>query len=227
MAGFDFSSFFGNKSSGGFGMFNFGDYAAIRNGSYKKLLKSYYSQQKTSQSTNSSDETKKTEKLDKADTTGLSKMQTEAKGLKEAADAFKNEDLWKKTNGEYDTDKIVGAIKTFANEYNDVIEQSGKVNAKDVASDTRFMMSLTNTMSNSLSKVGITVGTDGKLSVNEETLKGANMTKVKALFSDEYTFSGQVSQKAGSIENSAARSSSLYTSNGQFTNSFSSYNNWI
>ena len=121
----------------------------------------------------------------------------------------------------------MGAIKTFANEYNDVIEQSGKVNARDVASDTRFMMSLTSTMSNSLSKVGISVGADGKLSVNEETLKDADMTRVKALFSDDYTFSGQVSQKAGSIENSAVRSSSLYSSNGQFTNLFSNYNNWI
>ncbi len=227
MAIFDISSFFGNNSSNLFSSFNFGDYAAIRNGSYKKLLKSYYAQQNTSSSTSSSNETKKTDTLDTTDTTGLSKMKTEAKGLKDAADAFKDEDLWKKTNGEYDTDKIVSAIKTFANEYNDVIEQSGKVNASDVASDTRFMMSLTSTMSNSLSKIGITVGTDGKLSVNEDTLKEANMTKVKALFSDEYSYSGQVSQKAGSIENSAVRNSSLYTSSGQFTNYFSNYNNWI
>ena len=44
---FDISSFFNNSTSANaFGSFNFGDYASIKNGSYGKLLKSYYAEQK-------------------------------------------------------------------------------------------------------------------------------------------------------------------------------------
>lgn len=227
MAGFNISSLFGNSSSGGFGSFNFSDYAAIKNGSYRKLMKSYYTQNKTEHSISSTDKTNKNEKIDKADSSGLSKMKSEADELKKAADALQSEDMWTKNNGEYDMDKITSAIKTFAKEYNDVIDQSGKVNSKDVATDTKFMMSITNTLSKSLSKIGVSLGTDGKLSVNEETLNNAKQNDLKALFSDSYSYGGQVSQKASSIGSSALRSSSLYSSTGQYSNSFSNYNSWV
>ena len=73
---FDFSAFFGSNSNDGFGSFNLKDYASIKNGSYMKLAKSYYSEKKESSSDKkTTDKVKdKTKKETLADTTGLSKM---------------------------------------------------------------------------------------------------------------------------------------------------------
>lgn len=227
MAFFDISSFFGNSSTNSFSSFNFADYASIRNGSYGKLLKSYYSQVKQTTTTKSDTDTK-TDKTTDTDNTGLSKMKKEADGLKSAADKLTSDDMWKKTNGEYDMDKIASAVKSFANEYNDVIDQSAKVGTKDVTMQTGFMTSMTKTMSNALSKVGVTVGADGKLSVNEDTLKSADAKDVKSLFSGDYSYAGQISQKASAISSAAVRNSSLYTSSGLLSSVLQgSYNSWI
>lgn len=88
MAGFNISSFF-NNSKGGFGSINFSDYSLIRSGSYKKLMKSYYSQQK--ETTPKADKTTKKKTTEVKDTTGLSKMKSEADGLKAATEAFNKE----------------------------------------------------------------------------------------------------------------------------------------
>ena len=90
MAGFNISSFF-NNSKGGFGSINFSDYSLIRSGSYKKLMKSYYSQQK--ETTPKADKTTKKKTTEVKDTTGLSKMKSEADGLKAATEAFNKDDL--------------------------------------------------------------------------------------------------------------------------------------
>ena len=76
---FDFSAFFGSNSNDGFGSFNLKDYASIKNGSYMKLAKSYYSEKKESSSDKkTTDKVKdKTKKETLADTTGLSKMKKE------------------------------------------------------------------------------------------------------------------------------------------------------
>mgnify|MGYP003301261977 CR=1 FL=1 len=90
MAGFNISSFFGGSGSSGFGSINFSDYAMIKSGSYKKLMKSYYSQQK--ESTPKADKTTKKNVTDVKDTSGLTKMKSEADGLKAATDALNKDD---------------------------------------------------------------------------------------------------------------------------------------
>ena len=42
MAGFNISSFFNNSKPSFMSSFNFSDYASIKNGSYKKLVKAHY-----------------------------------------------------------------------------------------------------------------------------------------------------------------------------------------
>ena len=91
MAFFNISSFFGNSSTNSFSSFNFADYASIRNGSYGRLLKAYYSQAKQT-TTTKSDTDKTADKTTDTDNTGLSKMKKEADGLKEAADKLTDED---------------------------------------------------------------------------------------------------------------------------------------
>lgn len=225
---FNISSFFGNSGSNSmFGSFNFSDYSSIKSGSYKKLLKSYYAEQKKDVTTDKKTTTKNKTEFAK-DTTGLTQMKKEADGLKSAAEALGKEDLWKQTDGEYNVDKIVSTVKSFANEYNDVIGQSAKVSSKDVAQSTQYMNSMTNTMSKALSKVGITVGVDGKLSVNEDTLKKADMNSVKNLFSGAASYGSQIEDRASEISRKTIMNSSIYGSNGALSSSLNGmFNKWI
>lgn len=226
MAGFNISSFFNSSKSGGFGSINFSDYSLIRSGSYKKLMKSYYTPPK--ETTPKEDKTTKKKTTEFVDRTGLSKLKLETDGLKTAVENFNKEDLWSQEDREYDKDKIVSAVKKFASEYNDVLAQSSKASQKDIIQQTGYMTSMTKTMSGSLSKVGVKVGADGKLSVDEEALKKADEKAVKALFSGGFSYASQIANSASAIGRAAVRGSSLYSSSGTISNTRSSmFNKWI
>ena len=231
MRGFNFnisSLFSGFNSNSVMGSFNFGDYNQIKNGSYKKLVKSYYTEQ--NKDTSSKDKTANKTKIENKmkDTTGLTQMKKEADGLKSALEVFNNEELWKQTDGKYDSDKIVDAVKSFVKEYNDVVDQVGKVNSTDISKSVGYMKSMTSTLSKSLTKVGVTVGTDGKLSVEEDTLKKAQVSNIKSLFSGATSYGSQTANRAGEISREAVRNSSFYSSNGTASSSLNNmFNKWI
>lgn len=227
MAYINISSFFGDVQTNGMNSFNFSDYASIKNGSYKKLVKSYLVQQKGDSADKGSTSVKKPTKAT-TDQTGLARMKTQADSLKESAKDLNDNALWKQTNGKYDMDKIAKAVKRFANDYNDTIDQAAKVTSKDVSQQTGFMTSMTKTMSTALSKVGITVGADGKMSVNEDELKKADTKQLKALFSGSTSYGAQMEQKASAISSAALRSSSLYSSNGTLSSAISgTFEGWM
>jgi len=216
---YDVSTLFGslnsNNSNNLFSSFNYSDYSAIKNGSYGKLLKSYYNDQKTS--TTSEKSTSTTKKEQTVDKTGLSKMKMEAEELSSAAKALSEEDFWKQTAGKVDVDKIVSKVKGFADEYNGVLTQASKVSSSEVSNSMQYMKSMTSTMSKALSNIGITVGDDGKMTVNEETLKNADIKSVKSLFYGAGTYGAQISSRADEISKATIMNSSLYTSTGSVT----------
>ncbi len=227
MAYINISSFFGNVQTNGMNSFNFSDYASIKNGSYKKLVKSYLVQQKGDSADKGSTSVKKPKK-DTTDQTGLARMKTQADSLKKSAKELSDDALWKQTNGKYDMDKIAKAVKGFANDYNDTIDQAAKVTSRDVSQQTGFMTSMTKTMSTALSKVGITIGADGKMSVNEDELKKADTKQLKALFSGSASYGAQMEQKASAISSAALRNSSLYSSNGTLSSAISgTFEGWM
>ena len=89
------------------------------------------------------------------------------------------------------------------------------------------MKNMTETMKKSLSSVGVSVGTDGKLTVDEEAFKKADMKNVKALFSGDYSYASQIAQKASGITSAAVRNSSLYSGTGSYANAIPGmYDDW-
>ncbi len=225
------SSLFSSFGSRSMNSFDFGNYAAIRSGSYRKLLKSYYGQQKMT----ASDQTNKTGKTDAIynnakdiDKTGLTKMKKEADSLRTAVSNLNKEELWNPTNGSLDKDKIASGVKDFVSNYNSVIDQVGKVSSNEVSRSARWMTNMTNTMSKALAKVGITVGSDQKLTLDEDALKKANDRDIKAVFEGSYSYADQISQKASGISNAATQSASFYLSNGRMTYSMPSmFEGWV
>jgi len=219
------TSLFSNLGSGSSSFINLNDYASIKNGSYGKLMKAYYKSTEDDTKTGSTSSKKKTESVD---TTGLAQMKKDAEGLKSATEALAKDDLWTKTSGTYDTDKITSAVSEFVKEYNAVVKQSDNVSSSDIATNVRYMTSLTNTMSKALEKVGITVGDDAKLTLNEDTLKSADMKTVKALFYGSTSFASQTADKASEIAKAAVNSSSIYSKDGSISSTLSGlFDGWV
>lgn len=203
------------------GGINFSDYAAIKNGSYGKLLKAYYAKQDAEKAVTAGDSVHKS-----------TLMKNGADALKKSADALNNDALWEKkkikkkdeTTGEeievedYDWDSITKAVKSFVKDYNDVVEQAGNSDSKDVLRNAVWLTGMTGATGKTLSKIGITIGKGNKLELDEETLKKSDISTLKTLFSGYNSFADKVSVKANGIMNAAARSIGTYKSNGKYSN---------
>jgi hypothetical protein len=77
----------------------------------------------------------------------------------------------------------------------------------------------------------VTIGTDGKLSVDEETFKKADMTVAKSLFNSTGSYAYQIGTKASMINSAVVTQSSgsAYTSTGALSTSslINSYNSYV
>ena len=221
----DYSFLFGATQSVSTGStFSLSDYASIKNGSYGKLLKAYYANQDAEKVSSSKDSVQKS-----------TLMRTGADALKKSADALNNDELWEKKKikkkdektGEetevedYDWEAITKAVKSFVEDYNDVIEQAGESNSKEVLRNAVWMTGITESSENVLSKIGITVGQGNKMELDEDALKKADIGTLKIIFTGHNSFANKVSMKAGSISNAAAWSSGTYKSNGKYNNALS------
>ena len=203
----DYSYLFNNMqptSTGG--TFSLGDYAAIKNGSYKKLLKAYYAKQDAEKSTISSDAMKNS-----------SLVKSSADALKKSANALNNEALWEKKE-DYDWDAITKAVKSFVDDYNSLVKLAGNSDSKDVLRNAVWMTGMTEANDNLLSKAEITVGKGNQMELNEDVLKKVDISTLKTLFTGHNSLADKIATKANSISNAAARTSGTYKSNGTYSN---------
>jgi flagellar hook-associated protein 2 len=112
-----------------------------------------------------------------------------------------------------DSKKIIDAVKSFANDYNKVVdfldENSSKSNKIKSLADS---FTSTKDSSKSLSSIGITVESNGKLSVNENNLKdaiGKDYKNVKNILSGS---SGTATETYNKVQNAMSNSKNLYPS---------------
>lgn len=217
---FLFNNYGSGKNTNMVSSFNFTDLAAIKNGTYKKLVQKQLANSKNTDETTTNK--KKYTKTDIAAETS-NKIKSSVDSLKKSVDALNNKDLWKQTNGAYDTDKITKAIKDFASSYNGVVDQVEDSTSTAVASSARWMNSLSNTMKTSLEKVGVKLGDDNKLTVDEEALAKADMKAVKTMFSGAYSYANQTAEKASSVASASLRDTGMYTNTGSYANMMSSW----
>jgi len=225
---------------GGAANLNFlSDYASIKNGSYRRLMNAYYGpdRERVSGVVNNSLSTSRDNPKQLRD------IQSNAGAMKKSADAllatgsrsvFNETDITTKddkgvttTTRGLDTNAIFKAVSDFVKDYNDLIEKGNESNTAGITSRINSLTNMTNMNSKLLGNVGITIGTDGKLSINENEFKKSNMTTVQSLFHGTGSFAFQVSAQASLIDfaaaNEAARSNT-YNASGNFTNNFSTGN---
>lgn len=199
------------------------DYASIKGGSYYKLMKNYYADSKsTATSTSTAKDT----------TATLARIEGDAEGLKDSADKLLekgSDSLFNKvtstnkdgsTTSSYDTDKIYKAVSDFVDKYNDLIDTSGESNVTGILSAESSMVTMTNKNSALLGSMGITIGSDNKLSLDENAFKKADMSAVKSVFNSTGSYGYQVSAQSSMInyyaENEASKSNT-YTNGGAYT----------
>lgn len=218
----------GNEVTSGI---NLTDYASIKNGSYGKLLKSYYAKRDAERSAGTGDSTQR-----------LTIMRSNSDALKKSADALNNDSLWEKkkitkkdeatgaetVSEDYDWEAITKAVKSFVDDYNGVVEEAGKSNTDNVLRNAVRMTNMTSKNENLLSKAGITIGKGNKLELDEDALKKTDISILKTLFSGYNSFASKISQKADSIgsaasrANAASRVKATYTSSGMLAKALES-----
>lgn len=222
-----------SSSTAGLLGINFSDYATIKNGSYSKLMKAYYAKDSSGNSVSSSSSSTSTSK-DSAKT--LTSIQSAADKLSETADKLRktgsdsvfNKSQVKDSEGNvsygYDTDKIYKAVNEFVDSYNDMLDKGSESDTNRILRKTKSLVNLTKANSKMLSDVGITIGADNKLSIDEKTFKNADMNKVKSLFQTSGGYGYQTSMQANMIESyakSETEKANTYGKNGMYTYNYS------
>ena len=233
----DYSYFFSTTSSNKSSTSNilgidFAEYSSITKGSYRKLVKAYYEKYGDDRTASDSAESK-------SDTIAKTTLKGNANELSKAASALmktgkdslfkqvelKDEESGKVTKG-YDKDKIYDAVDSLVEAYNGLIEKSTESNSNAVLRQTLHMIQSTASNGELLSEVGIRIGADNKLSIDEETFKNADMNTVKTLFAGSSSLGGKMQSAANNIYmnvNNSLGNSNFYTSSGG-TGSYSTGN---
>ena len=126
-----------NNSSSGTSLsygIDFTTYNSIKNGSYSKLMRKYYSNQ-ASESTDGATANKNTGKVQSIDIqkNNATVNRDNAASLVDSASELKKYSLWSKvdktdkdgnTTKEYDTDKIAKTVSSFVKDYNSLVSST-------------------------------------------------------------------------------------------------------
>lgn len=231
-------SLFGSRNSIWSGSFfsasNLGDLGLMKSGVYTKMLKSYYEKvgsdtetKKSSSSSNSNSPTwddvrkkyitpevkvdAKAEEAEKA----LSNVKSASKTLSTDASALANMD--------YDTssrDEIYDAVKKMADSYNAVVDSAKKSSLTSISKSVTWMTDDTKARAKQLEKLGITIGTDNKITVDKDKFAQANLTDIKSVFKGSGGLADRHAQRANGLVNLASNQilmnsgRSLYSSSG-------------
>lgn len=237
-----YSPFFGGSTGG----INLSDYATIKNGSYSKLMKAYYGKGLSSEAESVLGKKPTGSSVDSAAVntsikTAAANLDKDAKALMATGkdSLFVKKDITtkddqgnEKTVSDYDKDAIYKAVSSFADSYNKIVDAAGKSNNDKILQSGSNMVTQTALNERLLSSVGISVGEDNKLSVDEEKFKKANMETVKTLFNGVGSFAGNVQAKASYMnmyaQQDASKASGTYGANASYTGALgTTYNGFV
>ncbi len=225
-----------------------GDYAMIKSGTYKKLLNAYYKTDRvSSDSSDSESTTKKSNRYDRFAEKKLMEAQdkkaeennkyvtirNEAGDLRTSAFALNSYTLYREKTAEdgttsYDRDGIKNAVKSFVTDYNNLLTASSKVDsnimASGVSSSISSLMKQTKSNEAALNAIGISIGKDNKLVLDEGKLGSADISAISSLFKGSNSYGNSVSTKASEIARqanttafNATRTSSSYSQGGRYS----------
>lgn len=145
-------------------------------------------------------------------------MQYHAKQVGEYADALKStekDSVYDKARKSGSTDQIVSDIKSFVNQYNNMLNDLDESGSKADASLLNQFNSMSRVAERELASTGITRAADGTLVVDEKKLEAADVDTLEKVWGGN-GFSSKAAAKAGTVEATAERNieaekSSIYS----------------
>lgn len=190
-----------------------GDYYSIQNGTYLKLAKKYYASNSNSSSTVDEKQTQLVKSSAETAVSSLSKLMDKNLYSKVSTkDESGNEVM------DYDKDKILSNLKTFVEDYNELIENTGDADGNQTLKNGVRLVNQTKVYESALASVGINTKADNTLEIDEDAFKEANMTDVKSLFTGSVSFAKNIQNKVVNIYSSATSTlnstGGIYSSNG-------------
>ncbi len=191
------------------GQNTFSDLRMIKSGTYKKLLSAYYEKYGGTGSSNDAVS---------SEMSNLKKVTGDATNLKDSVNRLKRIDFSKEENGE----SSLAAAKSFADSYNSLIEDSVKVDRQGVLKDTLSLVNYMKKNAGMLNELGMKLGSDNKITFDEEKWKKAYSTSKSSMFNGVGSFGYQAAYKIGKISASSsagtgkATPASMYNKSGQY-----------
>lgn len=167
-----------SSSQGTSGADFLGNWASLKNGSYGKLTKAYYSKAEGKAAAVDKEAVKETVKSN-------NKVKSNAQDLKDSVSKVKDAD----------------SLKKFVENYNAMIDSGADSDNNAVLRNTLSMTRNTLTHQNTLAKLGITIGEDNKLKLDEEAAKKADSSTFTSLFKGTGSYGDLISTRAGEIVN--------------------------
>lgn len=187
-----------------------GDMALIRSGAYKKLLTAYYKNNSSTTATKDAvtDETEKNNLVVAKDT---------AAALKKSANSLMSTDI-----SEENREDLKDKVKAFVKDYNSMLDSGSEVDTESVLRSTLWMTQSTSKNSGLLSDIGISIGTDNKLTLDEEKFDKAQLSSVKTVFKGNDSLVGRTGARADAIAKLAVKTvtqgtgAALYNKSGDY-----------
>ncbi len=203
-----------------------GDYSLIKSGAYKKLLNAYYDKV-VKPAYGDDDDDEKGVVGDRDSLGGLSETKSDAQSLQDSISALSDGKLYEKKADEdgnlsYDRDKIEGAVKDYVKSYNAFLDSAGDLDSTAILSKTLNIVQATSKNSKLLGDIGISIGADNKLVIDEDKLKEADVSAIKSLFKGTGSYGQTVAGKAAQVYSMAnsmlysGRHASSYTFDGAY-----------
>lgn len=183
--------------------FSLSDYAMIKNGTYGKLLKSYYAKDKADAASKNKD-TAQQALLTESSANALAKS---VKTLMESVTSDKKSDEDKRKD-------MKKAMQSFVDDYNNALDNAANSNNTSVLRNAAWMTKTTSANKNLLQKVGLSVGAGNKLSFDEDAFDEADLESIKTLFSGQNSYASQIVSKANAVAN--ATTGGMYSRNGSY-----------
>lgn len=206
----------GSGSSSGFdGSSLLTDYAAIKNGSYGKMMKSYYAKAKR-------------EELEEEEKSSA----TKSKKVKDASSASAASSLHKSASklgtlnyddhSEENVKEITDAVSSFIKDYNSLMKSGAKSGNSAVQKQTDALYDSYYRNYKLFSKIGITMNSDRTLSLDEDTFKksfseeNGHVGTIKTLFSGIGSFADKAADRASRIYRAAGDGEAVTSSKAKY-----------
>ncbi len=146
---------------------------------------------------------------------------TNAAGLKADGEALAADKLYEKVKDKYgimvyDVDKILSTAKSFVNNYNGMFDAAESSTNSGVLANLAKIREKTTQNTNMLKQFGINVDEKGRLQIDEEKFKKADMSQVQKFFKD---YGSSVAANASLVDyytTTKASAASGYTASGTY-----------